>query len=129
MHEARSKDELYRKIYHEPEGNIGVLRVKLMCSLLFFERRIIKMEIKWKRGAYDILCDMMRYTAQLIESTHRLKEMTSILLDSYSEDSSYTLKLVKAFKNLRDHDFEKTIMRMPELEDSFWKELIKKLEQ
>ena len=21
-------DELYRKIYHEPEGNIGVLRVK-----------------------------------------------------------------------------------------------------
>ena len=36
MHEARSKDELYRKIYHEPEGNIGVLRVKLMYSLLFF---------------------------------------------------------------------------------------------
>ena len=36
MHEARSKDELYRKIYHEPEGNIGVLRVKLMHSLLSF---------------------------------------------------------------------------------------------
>ena len=36
MHEARSKDELYRKIYHEPEGNIGVLRVELMRSLLFF---------------------------------------------------------------------------------------------
>ena len=36
MHEARSKDELYRKIYHEPEGNIGVLRVKLMYSPLFF---------------------------------------------------------------------------------------------
>ena len=36
MHEARSKDELYRKIYHEPEGNIGVLRVKLMHSPLFF---------------------------------------------------------------------------------------------
>ena len=36
MHEARSKDELYRKIYHEPEGNIGVLRVKLMHSLFVF---------------------------------------------------------------------------------------------
>lgn len=36
MHEARSKDELYRKIYHEPEGNIGVLRVELMHSLLYF---------------------------------------------------------------------------------------------
>ena len=36
MHEARSKDELYRKIYHEPEGNIGVLRVKLVHSLYFF---------------------------------------------------------------------------------------------
>lgn len=35
MHEARSKDELYRKIYHEPEGNIGVLRVELMYSLFF----------------------------------------------------------------------------------------------
>ena len=35
MHEARSKDELYRKIYHEPEGNIGVLRVKLMYSLFY----------------------------------------------------------------------------------------------
>ena len=35
MHEARSKDELYRKIYHEPEGNIGVLRVELMHSLFF----------------------------------------------------------------------------------------------
>ncbi len=35
MHEARSKDELYRKIYHEPERNIGVLRVKLMHSPLF----------------------------------------------------------------------------------------------
>lgn len=129
MHEARSKDELYRKIYHEPEGNIGVLRVKLMCSLLFFERRIIKMEIKWERGAYDILCDMMVYTEQLTELTHRLKEIMNILLDSYSEDSSYILELVKAFKNLRDHDFEKTMMYMPELEDSFWKELIEKLEQ
>ena len=37
MHEARSKDELYRKIYHEPEGNIGVLRVELMYSFLFRE--------------------------------------------------------------------------------------------
>lgn len=37
MHEARSKDELYRKIYHEPEGNIGVLRVELMCSLFFLK--------------------------------------------------------------------------------------------
>ena len=36
MHEARSKDELYRKIYHEPEGNIGVLRVELMHSLFVF---------------------------------------------------------------------------------------------
>ena len=36
MHEARSKDELYRKIYHEPEGNIGVLRVELMYSLVLF---------------------------------------------------------------------------------------------
>ena len=36
MHEARSKDELYRKIYHEPEGNIGVLRVKLMYSFFYF---------------------------------------------------------------------------------------------
>ena len=36
MHEARSKDELYRKIYHEPEGNIGVLRVKLMYSFFLF---------------------------------------------------------------------------------------------
>ena len=87
------------------------------------------MEIKWKRGAYDILCDMTRYTEQLIESTHRLKEMTSILLEFYSKDGSYTLELVKAFKNLRDHDFEKTMMYMPELEDSFWKELIEKLEQ
>ena len=41
MHEARSKDELYRKIYHEPEGNIGVLRVKLMYSLFYF-REIYK---------------------------------------------------------------------------------------
>ena len=41
MHEARSKDELYRKIYHEPERNIGVLRVKLMHSPLFlFSRRL-----------------------------------------------------------------------------------------
>lgn len=38
MHEARSKDELYRKIYHEPEGNIGVLRVELMYSLFFFAK-------------------------------------------------------------------------------------------
>ena len=39
MHEARSKDELYRKIYHEPERNIGVLRVKLMHSPLFLFSR------------------------------------------------------------------------------------------
>ena len=36
MHEARSKDELYRKIYHEPEGSIGVLRVKLIHSSFIF---------------------------------------------------------------------------------------------
>lgn len=42
MHEARSKDELYRKIYHEPEGNIGVLRVKLIhSSFIFFFFRVI----------------------------------------------------------------------------------------
>lgn len=51
MHEARSKDELYRKIYHEPEGNIGVLRVKLMCPLLFFERSILK----WKSNGNEEL--------------------------------------------------------------------------
>lgn len=42
MHEARSKDELYRKIYHEPEGNIGVLRVESMHSLFIFERNTSK---------------------------------------------------------------------------------------
>lgn len=41
MHEARSKDELYRKIYHEPEGNIGVLRVKLIHSSFIFFFRVI----------------------------------------------------------------------------------------
>ena len=42
MHEARSKDELYRKIYHEPEGSIGVLRVKLIHSsfYIFFREKI-----------------------------------------------------------------------------------------
>jgi len=42
MHEARSKDELYRKIYHEPEGSIGVLRVKLIhSSFIFFREKCI----------------------------------------------------------------------------------------
>ena len=43
MHEARSKDELYRKIYHEPEGSIGVLRVKMIHSsfyIFFFRVKI-----------------------------------------------------------------------------------------
>ena len=43
MHEARSKDELCRKIYHEPEGSIGVLRVKLIHSsfYIFFREKYI----------------------------------------------------------------------------------------
>ena len=51
MHEARSKDELYRKIYHEPEGNIGVLRVKLMHSLFFFYIR--EMNISFNERMVD----------------------------------------------------------------------------
>ena len=51
MDEARSKDELYRKIYHEPEGNIGVLRVKLMYSLFLFFREIYMLYYERKKGA------------------------------------------------------------------------------
>ena len=54
MHEARSKDELYRKIYHEPEGNIGVLRVKLMCSLLFLKNIREKYKLYYEKERSDI---------------------------------------------------------------------------
>ena len=52
MHEARSKDELYRKIYHEPEGNIGVLRVKSMHSPLFLFSRHLHVLLWEKNNMY-----------------------------------------------------------------------------
>ena len=68
MHEARSKDELYRKIYHEPEGNIGVLRVKLMHSLYFLH--IWKEIIKWLRQIIrqDIV-SLLRIRLRIIQKT------------------------------------------------------------
>ena len=62
MHEARSKDELYRKIYHEPEGSIGVLRVELMYSLfIFFNRMKISEESLIANKSNSLIERRLRY--------------------------------------------------------------------
>ena len=71
MHEARSKDELYRKIYHEPEGNIGVLRVKLMYSLFFIIRESNK--VYYERESKGIVAWKARWASRLLASEANVK--------------------------------------------------------